>query len=187
MLICEKPGPGRPGGFLFTFTPGAVISQGIAAESGGPIAHVAFIVGPDEVVEALAEGFVFQPLKPRLDPANRQVQAFIRRPRGLTPAAVAAMIELVQAWEGTPYDLGSFWGFVLSDPEARGLDPNWAQDPDELFCSEACATLLIEVEALLSEPLPPKFKERHPSWMTPWDLFSWPGLWEPVCCCEAAA
>ena len=181
MLICETLKAGRVGEFLFTFTPGSFLSENINEETGGDISHVAIITGPNQVAEALAQGFVHQPLMPRLDPNNREVLCFIRRPIGLTKAAATAMKEICESWIGTPYDWTAYAGFVFTDAETRGVDPNWAEDNEKLFCSEAGAALLRQVEPLLSQPLPSELKNLHPSFMTPWDLFNIPGLWIPGC------
>lgn len=185
MQVRLDPKPGRdyrPGSFMFQYRPGALLSYGIAMEdapqayeAGRLVAtHVAIVAGtgPDgawQIGEALGQGFTLSPLAPLIDPDNREVVVWFRELCGATDAARGVAVDLVKDWaaKGVKYDARAFAGFILSDPQDRGPRPNWSEDPDRLFCSEAAVTAALAMEPYLTGPLPAFVHGLHPSWWSP--------------------
>jgi hypothetical protein len=92
---------------------------------------------------------------------------------------VEASIALAEDLVGAGYDTWGLAGFTLSHPERRGEAPNFLENPQAWFCSELVAHVLRETAHLREAAAPDSLTGRHPSWWTPYDLYSEEGLWEP--------
>lgn len=190
MLALPQPRYGvhyLPGDPFFTWEPGSFLTHNIALESDRERyekelvvpTHCGLTTGPDELIEATHPMARRAPLGPLFE--NGRSFIVIKRPAGQTKASAEEMTRLAGEIvdKGTDYDTWALLGFTLSDPDNRGEDPNFLEDPDEYFCSELLAWLLIETAHLRTVPPPEALMLKHPSWWTPNDLYSLDGLWEP--------
>jgi hypothetical protein len=189
MLALAQPRYGihyMPGDPFFTWEPGSFLTHNIALESDreryekelAVPTHCGLVSGSDELIEATRPKVQRAPLAPLLENGRKFV--VVKRLAGQTQASAEAMIRLAGeiADKGAEYDTAALFGFPLSNPESRGEDPNFLEDPDKYFCSELLARLLKETAHLRTVPPPEALIMRHASWWTPNDLYSLRGLWE---------
>lgn len=185
MQVQLYPLPGRdyrPGSFMFQCRPGGLLSRGIALEdareayeAGELVAtHVGIVAGPGpdgvwRVGEAVSPSFALSPLAPMVDPNNREVVVWFKELFGMTAAARGVAVGLARKWAAmrVKYDGRAFLGMLLTDPEERGSAPNWSEDPQRFFCSEAAVSAALAMEPFLGEKLPAFMHDLHASWWTP--------------------
>jgi hypothetical protein len=188
VLAIERPRYGAhylAGDVFFTWTPGSFLTHNIGLESAAEAyeaglavpTHCGLITGPDELIEAQAPVVRRAPLAPLW--ASGRTFVVVRRPAGQTQAAVEASIALAEGLVGAAYDTWGLAGFTLSDSERRGEGPNFLENPEKWFCSELVAHVLRETAHLREGEGAKALRGRHPSWWTPWDLFSAEGFAEP--------